>query len=114
MESKQREGALDKGENERSQQKRKDGKPTREKGKKKSDRERERKERETKREIFPAYQWSELDGLRRKVDPRIASYALVPKSWSFVKLHEVRNFPTWNIFSIKPCNDIGYRWGRVI
>ena len=40
-------------------------------------------------------------GARRKVDPRIASYAWVPKSWSFVKLHEVGNFPTWNIFSIK-------------
>ena len=25
----------------------------------------------------------------------------VPKSWSFVKLHEVGNFPTWNIFSLK-------------
>ena len=40
-------------------------------------------------------------GARRKVDPRIASYAWVPKSWSFVKLHEVGNFPTLNIFSLK-------------
>ena len=40
-------------------------------------------------------------GARRKVDPRIASYAWVPKSWSFVKLHKVGNFPTWNIFSLK-------------
>ena len=31
---------------------------------------------------------------RRQVDPRIASYTWVPKSWSFVKLHEVENFPT--------------------
>ena len=31
---------------------------------------------------------------RRKVDPRSASYAWVLKSWSFVKLHEVENFPT--------------------
>ena len=38
---------------------------------------------------------------RRKVDPRIASYVCVPKSWSFVKLHEVGNFPSWNIFSQK-------------
>ena len=38
---------------------------------------------------------------RRKVDPRIASYAWVPKSWSFVKLHKVGNFPTLNIFSLK-------------
>ena len=40
-------------------------------------------------------------GARRKVDPRIASYVCVPKSWSFVKLHEVGNFPSWNIFSLK-------------
>ena len=33
-------------------------------------------------------------GARRKVDPRIASYVWVPKSWSFVKLHKVENFPT--------------------
>ena len=39
--------------------------------------------------------------VRRKVDPRIASYVCVPKSWSFVKLHEVGNFPSWNIFSLK-------------
>ena len=38
---------------------------------------------------------------RGKVYPRIASYAWVPKSWSFVKLHEVENFPTWNIFNLK-------------
>ena len=41
------------------------------------------------------------DGLRRKVNPRIASYAWVLKSWSFVKLHKVENFPTWIIFSLK-------------
>ena len=101
MESKQRKSALDKGENERSQHKRKGGNPTREKGKKKSDRERERKERETKREIFPAFRRLELDSPRGKVDLRIASFAGVPKSWGFVKLHEVENFPTWNIFSLK-------------
>ena len=31
---------------------------------------------------------------RRKDDPRIENYAWVPKSSSFVKLHEVGNFPT--------------------
>ena len=40
-----------------------------------------------------AFGRSELVGPRDKIDPRIASYAWVPKSWSFVKLHEVRNFP---------------------
>ena len=35
-------------------------------------------------------------GARRKVDPRIISYAWVPKSWNFVKLHEVGNFPIWD------------------
>ena len=69
---------------------------------KKLDREgRGRKRRGKKREIFPEFRISDLDGSRRKVDPRIASYTWVPKSWSFVKLHEVGNFPTWNIFSLK-------------
>ena len=36
--------------------------------------------------------------------PRIESYAWVPKSWSFVKLYEVENFPTWVIFSLKAIN----------
>ena len=40
-------------------------------------------------------------GARRKVNPHIASYAWIPKSWSFVKLHEVGNFPTLIIFSLK-------------
>ena len=40
-------------------------------------------------------------GAKDKVDPRIASYSWVPKSSSFVKLHEVENFPTWIIFSLK-------------
>ena len=35
---------------------------------------------------------------RGKVSPRNEGYAWVPKSWSFVKLHEVENFPTWIIF----------------
>ena len=52
------------------------------------------REREKKKEIFLAFRRLELDGLRRKVDPHIASYLWVPKSLSFVKLHEVGNFPT--------------------
>ena len=40
-------------------------------------------------------------GAIRKVDPRIASYTWVPKSWSFVKLHDVGNFSTWVISSLK-------------
>ena len=40
-------------------------------------------------------------GVRDKVHLRDESYAWVPKSWTFVKLHEVGNFPTLNIFSLK-------------
>ena len=40
-------------------------------------------------------------GAKGKVDPRIKSYAWIPKSWSFVKLHEVGNFPIWVISSLK-------------
>ena len=40
-------------------------------------------------------------GVRGKVDPLIASYVWVPKSWSFVKHHEVGNFPTWIISTLK-------------
>ena len=40
-------------------------------------------------------------GARGKVCPCNEGYAWVPKSWSFVKLHEVGNFPTLNIFSLK-------------
>ena len=38
---------------------------------------------------------------RGKVDPRIENYAWIPKSWSFVKLHKVWNFPTLVISSLK-------------
>ena len=56
---------------------RKEGKKT---GEKESNSERKRKGRERKKiEIFPAFQLSELDGLRRKVDPHIAAYAWVSK-----------------------------------
>ena len=40
-------------------------------------------------------------GNERKVDLRDESYAWTPKSWSFVKLHEVGNFPTYVISSLK-------------
>ena len=40
-------------------------------------------------------------GVRGKVNPRIESYTWVPKSWSFIKLHEVENFPTWVISNVK-------------
>ena len=49
----------------------------------------------------PKFRRSNLDGLRVKVDPRIESYAWVPKSGSFVKLQEVKNFPIWIISSLK-------------
>ena len=73
---------------------------------KESDREREReiereREREIEKGIFSVFRRSNPDGLRVKVDPRIVGYAWVPISWSFVKLHEVGNFPTLTIFSLK-------------
>ena len=40
-------------------------------------------------------------GTEGKVDLRDKSYAWTPKSWSFVKLHEVGNFPTCVISSLK-------------
>ena len=40
-------------------------------------------------------------GTEGKVDQRDESYAWTPKSWSFVKLHEVGNFPTCVISSLK-------------
>ena len=36
-----------------------------------------------------AFGRSELVGAEGQIDPRIASYAWIPKYWSFVKLHEV-------------------------
>ena len=38
---------------------------------------------------------------RGKVGPSNEGYAWVQKYWSFVKLHEVGNFPTWVISSLK-------------
>ena len=40
-------------------------------------------------------------GARGKVGLCDESYAWVPKSWSFVKLHEIGNFLTCVIFSLK-------------
>ena len=40
-------------------------------------------------------------GIEGKVDLRDESYAWTPKSLSFVKLHEVGNFPTCVISSLK-------------
>ena len=40
-------------------------------------------------------------GTEGKVDLRDKSYVWKPKSWSFVKLHEVGNFPTCVISSLK-------------
>ena len=42
-----------------------------------------------------------LVGTEGKVDLHDESYAWTPKSWSFVKLHEVENFPTCVISSLK-------------
>ena len=40
-------------------------------------------------------------GIEGKIDLRDESYAWTPKSWSFVKLHEVENFPICFISSLK-------------
>ena len=82
---------------------RRESKQERERERRIRSRERERKgrEKQKKREIFSAFRLSNLDGLRVNVDPRIAGYMWVPKSWSFVKLCEVRNFLTCIISNLK-------------
>ena len=40
-------------------------------------------------------------GTQGKVDLHYESYAWAPKYWTFVKLNEVRNFPTDVISSLK-------------
>ena len=40
-------------------------------------------------------------GVEGKIDLRDESYAWTPKSWSSIKLHEVGNFPTCVISSLK-------------
>ena len=52
-----------------------------------------KREKKKERERKGGFSWL-FDCPRRKVDPRIAGFAWVPKSWSFVKLREVGNFPT--------------------
>ena len=49
-------------------------------------RKRDEEKEEKKRKIFQVFLLSNLDGPRIKVNPRNESYALVPKSGSFVKL----------------------------
>ena len=44
---------------------------------------------------------TKLDGSKIKVGPHKESYALIPKSRSFVKLQEIGNFPTQVIFGLK-------------
>ena len=87
---------MDKEERKEKKRKKKKGEKTREREREESNREREREkeEREKRREIFPTFRRSNLDGPRVKVDPRITGYMWVSKSWSFVKLREVRNFRT--------------------
>ena len=83
------------------EKKKKKGEQTRKEREEELDRERERKERETKIRDFPGIPKVEPNGPRVKVNPRIAGCVWVPISWSFVKLREVGNFPTWNICSLK-------------
>ena len=45
-------------------------------------------------------------GTEGKVDLRDESYAWAPKSWSFVKLHTVGNFPTCVISILKVFNSL--------
>ena len=71
-----------------------------EQAKKEREEESERgRERNEKGGFSLVFQRSNPDGLRVKVHPRIVCYTWVPIFWSFLKLREVRNFPTWNILS---------------
>ena len=94
---------MDKGRKKRKKKKRKKKEGGQTKGEReKSDRERERKGREKQKGRFSHHSDGRISMVReKKVDPCIASYARIPKSWSFVKLHEIRNFPTWIISSLK-------------
>ena len=79
----------------RGKSKRKRRKKKEKRKEKKSDGEgKGRKGEERKREIFPAFRRSKLDGPSIKINPRNVSYTWVPKSRRFVKLQEVENFPT--------------------
>ena len=65
------------------------------------ERERERKKSFYFSQISTEIGPSVFIGARGKVSLRYEGYTWVPKSWSFVKLHEVGNFPTLNISSLK-------------
>ena len=84
----------------RKRKKKEKGEKIRKEREEESDREREKGEKR-KRGIFSVFRRLNPEGPRVKVDPRIAGYTWVPISWSFFKLCEVENFPTWNIFSLK-------------
>ena len=66
----------------------------------------EKRERKEKKKVFNLSLRSTEIGLsiffgaRGKVSLCNKGYAWVPKSWSFVKLHKIRNFPTWIIFNL--------------
>ena len=71
-----------------------------------SQKEREREKKKTKKGFHFSLRSAESGasvffGVRSKVDPRNEGYAWIQKSWSFIKLHEVGNFPTWIIFNLK-------------
>ena len=70
-------------ENEEKPKKTKRGRKSIREGKQRRER---KKGEEGKREKFPMFRWSKLDGPRIKGSPRNESYAWVPKSVSFVKL----------------------------
>ena len=69
------------------------------KGKEKRKKKKERKE-EKGRGVFPAFRRSKLDSPSTKVGTHSAIYVWIPKTWSFDKLHKVRNFPTRFTFSL--------------
>ena len=79
------------------------GKGDRKTSQKEFDGKKKRKEGERRKQNggFPAFRRSKLDGLSTKVGPCIAIYMWISKTWSFIKLHEVGNFPTRSIFSLK-------------
>ena len=59
------------------------------------------RKKETEREDFPDLWRSKFDSQKTKVGARSLIYEWTPKSWSFDKLHEVGNFPTQFMFSLK-------------
>ena len=66
-----------------------------------------KRERERKKKVFrfslrstEIKPWVFVEA-RGKAGLRNEGYAWVPKSWSFVKLHEIESFSTWIISSLK-------------